>query len=306
MKKIILHILEKKLKPLKKLFISNKLPHTLLFRFSSILEYNYLIDLSKLIFSGVTESNNDIHISRAYNLSNKSETIDPEELKENLDSMTIASSSSTKLFIILAVEELSAAVSNILLNIMENPPKNSYFIFFSYNLELVAPILLSRCVIADIRLAHEEKIFYLQSVYKLNNTQIKKALLISRGSLHVIDRIKTEKNFWIVRKNLFKVLKEELNIFAISDKFNEHYQDVLYWLNSFIIDVYYLGSGVKPETLANFDKLDAILYILDKHTLFDIYSIYQEILRINYFILKDFNINKQLALESLLLRIIWS
>jgi DNA polymerase-3 subunit delta' len=171
----------------------------------------------------------------------------------------------------------------------------------SNHLQWIMPTLRSRVQVFDIVLEHEQKEDYLAKKYQLSYKDVEKALQVSRNELAVVDRIKTDNDFWRLRKALIQVLTGELSPLGLSIDLSADYKDVLYWLTSFVIDAYYLKLGI--PSLAHQDQELFIQNFSRRYNHLEIYQYYQRLLKLKAYEGKHFNVNKQLAVESLLVEL---
>ena len=225
-----------------------------------------------------------------------------EEIKNMLEGIYLSGyQSNVKVVIISPLEALNTSAANALLKNLEEPPENTYFLMTSNHLQWIMPTLRSRIQVFDIALDNAQKAQYLADKYQMSAMDVTKALQISRSELKVIDQIKTEKTFWQLRKELIQVLKGGLSPLGLSLNLNTYYQDAIYWLTSFIIDAYYFKLGLKE--FAYQDQLVLIAHFAKRYNHIALYDHYQRLLKLKAYEGKHFNINKQLAIESLLIEL---
>lgn len=286
---------------IKKAHHADKLAHALLFHVPSQWSIEPLLcDICALLLNTKVQLSHyhpDIHI-----LHNNHDQIKLDTLKKTLENIYLTSATAqAKIVLLSPLEALNIAAANALLKTLEAPPKNTYFIFTSYQLNWVRPTLISRAQVITVDLSNQDKQHYLQQSYQMSEVACQKALRISRGILSVIDRIKKDRDFWILRRDLFAAIAHKEKPLEVSITASKHYPDGLYWLTSFIIDAYYLAVGLSVQKLANVDYVELLQHFIKQHSMIKIYRYYQQLLMLKDYHGRHLNINKQLALETLLL-----
>ena len=78
----------------------------------------------------------------------------------------------------------------------------------------------------------------------------------------------------------------------------------MYWLTSVIIDVYNYKLDEETQNLANYDKLAVIKYLAAKFDEDYIYKLYHQALDAKNYFANFKNVDKELVLENLILKII--
>ncbi|WP_116963121.1 DNA polymerase III subunit delta' C-terminal domain-containing protein [Fastidiosibacter lacustris] len=222
-----------------------------------------------------------------------------EQVKSMLQGIYLSSyQSHAKVVIIAPIEALNTSAANALLKSLEEPPQNTYFVMTSNNLQWVIPTLRSRVQVFNIGLDFEQKCQYLMLKYQMKQNEALKALQMSQLQLAIIDRIKANKDFWNIRRELIKVLSRQLPVLAMTIDLNLQYQDALYWLTSFMIDAFYYK--LKIDKVSFIDQIELLALFCNQHTHIEIYKYYQRLLKLKDYEGKHFNVNKQLAIEALL------
>jgi DNA polymerase-3 subunit delta' len=163
-----------------------------------------------------------------------------------------------KIFIVDPAEKITNIAINMLLKILEEPPKNVLIIFFTKNKELIPKTITSRFqTLFFKRLKFEDVFNWITLNYpSLNFNESKKIAKLSNGSLSIAKKIiyETFNNI----NNDFNILKKIFNekiyisdIFELSKKISINYE--LECIDTMIYDA-------KMKFCENFDKL---IYILD-------------------------------------------
>lgn len=282
--------------------VQNRLPHGILLNNIDHLELDTLLHEICCVLVKKEELGDLTLTPGIFYLKGEHGQIKIDQVKDMLEEIYLSSyHSSAKVVIISPLEALNISAANALLKSLEEPPENTYFLMTSNHLQWIMPTLRSRVQVFDIVLEHEQKEDYLAKKYQLSYKDVEKALQVSRNELAVVDRIKTDNDFWQLRKALIRVLTGELSPLGLSIDLSAHYKDVLYWLTSFVIDAYYLRLGV--SSLAHQDQELFIQNFSRRYNHLEIYQYYQRLLKLKAYEGKHFNVNKQLAVESLLVEL---
>lgn len=288
---------------IKKAYNNNKLAHALLFYVPSQWCIETLIgDICSLLLNTkikLTHYHPDIHV-----IKNNYGQINLDHLNNIIKKIYLTSTGAkAKIVLLSPLESLNTSAANSLLKSLEAPPNNTYFILISYQLNWVETTLKSRSQIITVNFSEQDKSYYLQQKYKMDAISCQKALRISRGVLSIIDKIKKDRKFWILRKNIFETIAHKRKPLKISIEIKKHYSDSLYWLTSFIIDAYYLAVNLPTKNLANIDCISLLQYFIKKKSTVEIYQYYKQLLMLKDYYGCHLNINKELALETLLLNL---
>ena len=229
------------------------------------------------------------------------------DIKFLLQKLTLCSyNNNPRIILILGPENLNIEASNALLKTLEEPPSKTYFLFHTSYIEKIIPTIVSRMQV--VRLGNDTDNFnvkYLKNKYFMLDEKISTALRITRSSLSVIDRIKTDKNFWILRQNLIRVLDFKIPIISFTEEYKDKIEDVFYWFTSFIVDLYYLSLDLS-SSIANFDHRETMSLIAERCKPTIIYEIYERFLLSSNSILEKKNINYRIILEVALLDILYN
>jgi DNA polymerase-3 subunit delta' len=163
-----------------------------------------------------------------------------------------------KIFIVYPADKITNVAVNMLLKILEEPPKNVLIIFFAKNKELIPKTIISRLQTLFFKQLKFEDVFnWITLNYSsLNFDESKKIAELSNGSLYVAKKIICE-TFNNINNDLHilqKILKKNFyisDIFELSKKISTN--SALECIDIMIYDA-------KKEFYENFDKL---IYILD-------------------------------------------
>jgi DNA polymerase-3 subunit delta' len=172
----------------------------------------------------------------------------------------------------------------------------------SYN--EVLPTVKSRSLVYDIKFTQEDKYNYLKYTFEMPKQAIEKSLLMTRGDINIVAKIKLEQHFWQLRNSLMKVLVNHINANVFLKEINPHFKDVLYWLTSIVIDTYYYKLDPDSQNIANYDKLAVIKHIAIKFDESYLYKLYHKALDAKNYFANFKNVDKELILENLILEII--
>lgn len=226
-----------------------------------------------------------------------------DQIKSLLEGIYLTShGAKAKVVILCPLESLNTSAANALLKSLEEPPENTYFLMTTNQLQWIMPTLRSRVQVVDLALTLAQKKVYLAQKYQMNDADIAKALAISKADLAIIDRIKVNKNFWQLRKELMQVIHGELSPLALTIDINAYYQDALYWLIVFLIDAYYYRLNLSQSTFTQ-DQKGLLEKLINRYDHISLYAFYQRLLKLKAYEGKHFNINKQLAIESFLIEL---
>ena len=280
-------------------FEQGRLPHALLFHSLDMINLEpLLVSLSAIVLQQYDPQKLMLHPD-VHQLNGYESQIKIDALKGVLESIYLsAHGGRAKVIMITPLEALNRSSANALLKALEEPPENTYFLMVSYNLQWVLPTLRSRVQLLDVNLAKGQKVHYLQQQYQMTIADCNKALAISRGSLAVVKRIKSDPEFWQLRKRLLQAIFNKQVLLELVEKMADRYEDYLYWLQSFIIDCYYYALG--NETIAGKEQLQWVQAFVQKRSPEELYGYYQRLLKLNQYAGQQLNVNKQLALEALL------
>ncbi|WP_119343232.1 DNA polymerase III subunit delta' C-terminal domain-containing protein [Facilibium subflavum] len=295
---------ERLLQPIQQAFLLGKLPHALLFHTPKAWPMEAIFDqIGQLLFDQDKTVTSNTHPD-VVKLECDGGQIKLDALKSALENVYLTSySAKAKLVIITPLEALNLSAANALLKTLEEPPENTYFLMCAHQLNWVASTLLSRVQKFTLQLTVQDKISYLKNHYQMDDASCQKALLISRGMLAIIDQIKSDRSFWYLRRDLCMAIAGKVHPLVVSTDLAQRYEDSLYWLMSLLIDAYYLALGVQQNYLANSDQLAVLQLLCNRHDLQTLYYYYQRLLALKDYQGKYININKQLALEAVLLQL---
>lgn len=209
-----------------------------------------------------------------------------------------------KIIIIPELGFLNESATNAILKTLEEPAENTFFLMFTRNYNNILATVKSRSLTYDISFDQEDKYNYLKYTFDMSKDAIEKSLLMARDDVNVIAKIKLEQHFWQVRNSLMRVLVNQLNPNVFLKEVNPNFKDTLYWLTSLIVDVYYHKLNDEDQNIANYDKIAVVKYLAAKFSEDEIYKLYQKTLEANDYFLNFKNVDKELVLENLILKII--
>lgn len=280
------------------------LHHAFIFRVEdAVLIDNFINSLCQLLLSEKILSYNDspyINIAAI-----EKDEIKVAEIKKIIKNCELtAHNDLAKIIIIQEVDLLNESAANALLKTLEEPTRDTFFLMFTRNYNDVLATVKSRSLVYDIKFTQNDKYNYLSYTFDMSKNDIEKLLQMTRNDINVIAKIKLEQHFWQLRNNLIKVLANQINLNMFLKKANPHFKDTLYWLTSIVIDVYYYKLDEQNQDIANYDKLAVIKYLAAKFDVDYIYKLYSKALEAQSYFVKLKNVDKELALENLILEII--
>ncbi len=209
-----------------------------------------------------------------------------------------------KIIIIPELELLNDSAANALLKTLEEPNGSVFFLMFTRNHNDVLATVKSRSLSYDIAFDNEDKYNYLNYTFDMPKAAIEKSLVMARDDINIVAKIKLEPSFWQIRNSIMKVLVNQVNLNVFLKEVSPNFKDTLYWLTSIIIDIYNYKLDANDIGVANYDKLAVVKYIATKLDSEAIYKIYKQSLEAkNYFIHYN-NVDKELAVENLILDIV--
>jgi DNA polymerase-3 subunit delta' len=209
-----------------------------------------------------------------------------------------------KIIIIEELDNLNDSAVNALLKTLEEPSDKTFFLMFTKNYKNILDTVKSRSLVFDVQFTDLDKKNYLQYTFDMSQDVIDKSLKMARNDVNIIAKIKLEPNFWKIRVSLFKALVNQVDLNSFLKESSPNFYDVLYWLNSTIIDIYNFKISENEDNLANYDKLAVIKYLANKLSDDKIYEIYQQSLDSKNYFMNFKNVDRELILENLMLEII--
>ena len=209
-----------------------------------------------------------------------------------------------KIIIIEELDHLNDSAVNALLKTLEEPPEKTFFLMFTKSFKNILDTVKSRSLVFDIQFTDIDKRNYLQYTFDMSPDTVEKSLKMARNDVNIIAKIKLEPNFWKIRVATFKALTNQLDLNAYLKESGPNFYDVLYWVNSAIIDVYNFKISENETVIVNYDKLAVIKYLANKLSDDKIYEIYQQSLDSKNYFMNFKNVDRELILENLMLEII--
>ncbi|GAB4223330.1 MAG: DNA polymerase III subunit delta' C-terminal domain-containing protein [Francisella sp.] len=282
----------------------NTLHHSNIFRVDdSILLDNFINSLCQLLLGKQVIDYRDspyIHIAVIEN-----DEIKVSEVKKIIKNCELtAHNNLAKIIIIQALDLLNEQAANALLKTLEEPTPNTFFLMFTKNYTDVLATIKSRSLVYDIKFTKEDKYNYLKYTFDMSQDAIEKSLQITRNDINIVSKIKLDPTFWQLRNDLMKVLINQNNLNIFLKEYNQYFKDVLYWLTSIIIDIYLYKFNIASKYIANYDKVSVIKYFATKFDVDYIYQLYLKTLEAKKYFIKFKNVDKELVLENLILKII--
>lgn len=282
----------------------NTLHHAFIFRVKdAVLLDSFISSLCQLLLGQKVDDYNDSPYITIANTENNE--IKVAEIKKIIKSCELTSHNDlAKIIIIPELDLMNESAANALLKTLEEPTENTFFLMFTRSYTDVLATVKSRSLVYDIKFSLEDKHNYLQYTFDMSKDAIDKSLQMARDDINIIAKIKLEQHFWALRNSLMKVLVNQINPNVFLKEINPHFKDSLYWLTSVIIDVYNYKLDEETQNLANYDKLAVIKYLAAKFDEDYIYKLYHQALDAKNYFANFKNVDKELVLENLILKII--
>lgn len=211
-----------------------------------------------------------------------------------------------KVILIHPADAMNINAANALLKTLEEPASNTFLILVTHRLMALPATIRSRCQIIpfyppkkELGMAWLEK----QVEEKENLTLL---LNLTDGApLKVLKLIKEERLFF--RKNLFKefcqFLKGEMDLVELSTSWSKREIDqIIFSLRSWLFDLISLKQIEGVNDVINVDFNLALKAIAKGYSVKQLYVIYDELVKIQYWQGKKIALNPQLLLEGLLVK----
>ncbi|ASG68395.1 DNA polymerase III subunit delta' [Francisella halioticida] len=280
------------------------LHHAFIFRVKdAVLLDSFMNSLCQVLLAQKIDDHNESpYITIANSENNEIRVSEVKKIIKNCE--LTAHNNLAKIIIIPELDFLNESATNAILKTLEEPAENTFFLMFTRNYSNILATVKSRSLVYDINFSEDDKYNYLKYTFNMSKDAIEKSLLMARDDINVIAKIKLDKHFWQVRNSLMRVLVNQLNSNVFLKEANPNFKDVLYWLTSLIVDVYYYKLNDQTQNVANYDKLAVVKYLATKFTEDEIYKLYQKTLEANSYFLNFKNVDKELVLENLILKII--
>lgn len=203
----------------------------------------------------------------------------------------------TKIFIINDAQVLTLEASNALLNILEEPPRNSLIILITSKTQLLLPTIISRC--QKLKFFSLEKNLLeelLTKEHKLNKTLSHYLAYFYEGKLGKALNLKgvdiiTNKNRII---DYFTSARSSFpDIGSDKDKIKEYFNILASWFR----DIYFIKIGMPYVQLINGDRKNDLIDAMSRYSLAELDSIFSFIS--HAFLYLDQNVNPKLLLSNL-------
>lgn len=282
----------------------NKLHHAFIFRVKdAVLLDSFINSLCQVLLGQKVNDYNELpYITIANSENNEIRVAEVKKIIKNCE--LTAHNNLAKIIIIPELDFLNESATNAILKTLEEPAENTFFLMFTRNYNNLLATVKSRSLIYDISFDQDDKYSYLEYTFNMSKDAIKKSLLMARDDVNIIAKIKLEQHFWQVRSSLMRVLVNQLNSNVFLKEVNPNFKDTLYWLTSLIVDVYYYKLNDEDQNIANYDKIAVVKYLATKFSEDEIYKLYQKTLEAKDYFLNFKNVDKELVLENLILKII--
>ncbi|MGD6858595.1 MAG: DNA polymerase III subunit delta' C-terminal domain-containing protein [Enterobacteriaceae bacterium] len=202
----------------------------------------------------------DLYIIRK----NKKNSINIYEIKKIINIINYSSYRGKKIIILIKnIEFFTIKSMNAILKILEEPPKNIYFLIKCYNKELIIPTILSRCKILNLSVPSENSglKWLIDAGVKCKESSCISALRLSLYAPYKAYLLINSKE-WGERKIFYNLLYKIIinkkfqftcNIFKI---FKE--ENIVKWFLSFLIDLIKKKYNIENKFLTNLDILNLI------------------------------------------------
>lgn len=217
---------------------------------------------------------------------------------------------SYKIYIIEEAEKLTEQAQNAMLKTIEEPPEYAVIFLLTTNINVFLQTILSRCVILNLKPVQNEKvILYLKENLQLSEEQVDLYATFAKGNIGNAKEIATSELFnqmlehvinmlrELYKMNSYQVIEKAKEIEAYKTSINDYLDIMLNWYrdilvvkatgqNIGIIFKQYQNFILKQAQLLPYNKIDRVIKL--------IVSTKRQL---------NYNVNFQLTIESLLLKI---
>ncbi|SJZ75940.1 DNA polymerase-3 subunit delta' [Selenihalanaerobacter shriftii] len=216
-----------------------------------------------------------------------------------------------KIYIIKEAEKMNLQAANSLLRTLEEPPEYIILILLAPKEELLLPTIISRCqVIKFKQLTVEEITNSLASKFDLDNKEAKKKAILADGSLGKAIRMIEDDTNSLRRDEILRRIKELTNfnlveVFELVQeilKYKDQVNNILESIITFYRDLLLYKGSQNTELIINFDYMEELVKLSEEYTFNELEGIITIIEQTDNLI-RNTNVNVQLALEVMLLKI---
>ncbi|XBC42108.1 MAG: DNA polymerase III subunit delta' C-terminal domain-containing protein [Buchnera aphidicola (Meitanaphis elongallis)] len=205
------------------------------------------------------------------------------------------------------ISRLTEHSMNALLKILEEPPKNTYFLFINYFSLSLLPTLRSRCILYTISTPLEKtSIHWLKEKNSnIKENTFKTALRINQGS-PIFAKTFLYTPLWKERHTFLYHLKRSIvdkNFLCMLDNFNlGNIEKKIFWLCTLLFDAIKMQHN-DIKNLINLDKKNIIIFFKKKYSFFALDNSLRSWMYCNFKIANNiYGINTELLLIEQLLR----
>ncbi|WP_408955276.1 DNA polymerase III subunit delta' [Natroniella sp. ANB-PHB2] len=215
-----------------------------------------------------------------------------------------------KIYLIYQADSLSLEAANSLLKILEEPPRYAIIILVLDSTENILPTILSRCQLIRFRILPDELIKQeLISNYKLSAEKSQLITSLAAGRYENAIQLVEDKERLAKREEILKLLltlkkSEQVVVFEsverlleYSDKINQTLELFLLWYRDLL-----LVKLNQVDSLVNADYQDKLIKESERYSIEEIEEIIRIVQSTNN-VIKKYNVNLQLTLEVMLLKL---
>jgi len=214
-----------------------------------------------------------------------------------------------KLVICNQLNLLNRSSANALLKSLEEPAGKSILLLVSDEISNLLPTIISRCQkISCPRASYQQAADYLYMRFpNLSATEIKQLLELSHNSPLLAtellqQNILEQRQIWT--DGIKRLLKRQINIVDLAGKLQKSSAIMLFnWAIELVSNIIRYKLSADDKSSGAEDLSVVTRYLATKNNVDELFSIYQKLLMLRAKIVHRANLNPQLLLESMLLRV---
>ena len=296
-----------------------QLPHAILIKgVEGVGKYNFALSFAELLLCPssknnpcgicanckLLESNNhpDLILIKA---EEKSKSIKIDQIRETISDLNNTSQQGGhKVVIIDQAELMNIAASNALLKTLEEPAPNIVMILIANQPEALTATIRSRCQIISIKtpVFAEAKEWVEQQTTK--SIDLKLALALAENAplraLNILqeDHLNKRRDFF---KHLYELRNKKLSIVHVAEEYWDwDFKTIVLMFMQVVNDLIKIKLNAF-ESVTNQDQLENLTKFANKASLSKLFDFYKHLLKLHQHLLKNINLNQQLALEDILI-----
>ncbi|WP_343152430.1 DNA polymerase III subunit delta' C-terminal domain-containing protein [Buchnera aphidicola] len=300
---------------------NNKLHHTILINtIKGIGIFNLVWKFSTWLLCLNKKKDENCKLCRACNLTKSLNHPDwyflkPEKEKKIIDVETLrtlnekiftsAQQGKIKIICFSNTDFLNEYGINILLKMLEEPPKNTFFLLINFNSFKIPLTLKSRCFLLNIYAPSKKNclIWFKENNFIIKEKYFLTSLKISENApLMAIKLIKSK--LWIERKNFYEKLIDFIQkkslILLLPYFIGKNILFKINWICLILLDAIKWKYNI-TESLSNLDNISTIKTISSKYSYYTLDISLRLWLKCRYYLLNVSNINQELLISKKLL-----